>query len=268
MKNKSLIIILVALIALIAPFGMKKCEAAKHAHLPDTTDIKKAMSLDEKLKSRDYLVRIKAIEQAEKTKDRRAVKPLIDILKNPEEYARNRAAEALGKIGDMEAFQPLISVLGDKNEVVRNKAFESLAMLASAGEMQDDALIKLLIDKYRGGTREERVNISNVIINSGDQAVSLLMEMLKNEYREGRYMRSLDVLDIIFAAKTGIHHSLYIFAVLAVFILVLLAVSLRMYVKKHGKNYNGMLVKAESALQKGKYGRAQKTFERIINSLE
>lgn len=86
------------------------------------------------LKDKDKVVRRKAASDIGKTKDIRAVEPLIEALKD--EDVRGNAALALGEIGDRRAVEPLILLLKDKNEIHRGNAAGALADLKDQRAVQ------------------------------------------------------------------------------------------------------------------------------------
>jgi HEAT repeat protein len=71
-------------------------------------------------------VRWKAIEALARTRDRRAVGPIIAALEDGDWRVRQKAAWALGFLGDPAAYAPLQRALRDGSEGVRDMALEAL----------------------------------------------------------------------------------------------------------------------------------------------
>jgi len=93
--------------------------------------------------TRSPFQRESAAEILGKLKDRRAVKPLIDIAKDPaeDEYFRITVVEALGELGDQRAIKSLSDIVNsDENLNMREFAIEAL------GKIGDKSVVKLLFD--------------------------------------------------------------------------------------------------------------------------
>jgi len=93
------------------------------------------------LKDPDPNVRIRATEEAGKTRSFEAVKPLIHILLYDDVWnVRKSAAWALGEIGDAQAVFPLIRALSHKDWIIRSRAAEAL------GKIGDKTAVAALTD--------------------------------------------------------------------------------------------------------------------------
>ncbi|GAI23533.1 unnamed protein product, partial [marine sediment metagenome] len=79
-------------------------------------------------------VRLKSAESLGKTKDARAVEPLIQALKDEDAYIRRAAAKALVRIGQP-AMGPLLQALKDEGSRVRQKAAWALIEMRNRNEI-------------------------------------------------------------------------------------------------------------------------------------
>lgn len=98
------------------------------------------------LRSQNWEIRQRAIEQLGNSGNVQAVEPLISALKDPHNNVRQAASEALGKIIDKRSVEPLISLLIDKDSNVRDSAVEALGNIGDTRAIEP--LITLLNDKY------------------------------------------------------------------------------------------------------------------------
>jgi HEAT repeat protein len=111
------------------------------------------------LQDESSFVRGTSIEILGKTKDPRAVEPLIAVLKEDKSWQiREKAAEALGEIKDPRAVEPLIAVLKEdeswEEREVRKKAIRPL------GEIKDPRAVEPLIAVLKEDkSREVRENV-------------------------------------------------------------------------------------------------------------
>lgn len=80
------------------------------------------------MKDKSWGVREIAAEALGRTKDKRAVAPLIQALEDNTYAVRVNAARALGKIGEP-AVAPLMQALNDERLVVREAAAEALGQI-------------------------------------------------------------------------------------------------------------------------------------------
>lgn len=96
------------------------------------------------LKHPDYSVRCKSALALGKSKDKRAVEPLIAAMTDANEFVRMDVACALGQIGDTHAVEPLIHALHDAHGYVRREA--ALAL----GELGDIRAVDRLIVMLEG----------------------------------------------------------------------------------------------------------------------
>lgn len=103
-------------------------------------------------------VRWAAIEALGDLGDRRAVPALVEYLKRPEAYrwGKRLAASALGAIGDPAALEPLLGLLADEDPFVRRAAAMALLRLGDPGALQKvAALVKAGTDETLGSVRRE-----------------------------------------------------------------------------------------------------------------
>jgi HEAT repeat protein len=70
--------------------------------------------------------RWRAIEVLARTRDERAIEPLIAALEDEDWRVRQKAAWALGYLGDPRALTPLRRALGDPREGVDDMIYEAL----------------------------------------------------------------------------------------------------------------------------------------------
>lgn len=103
-------------------------------------------SLLRALKDHDPEVRANAATALGKTKDKKAVEPLIISLKDKEWEVRKNAVEALGEIRDGKAIIPVTALLQDKKSKVEVSAKEALAKIiyGIAEDHDIDQLIRTL----------------------------------------------------------------------------------------------------------------------------
>ena len=96
------------------------------------------------LKHPDHSVRCKSALALGKSKDKRAVEPLIVAMTDANEFVRMDVACSLGQIGDTRAVEPLIYALHDSHGYVRREA--ALAL----GELGDIRAVDRLIAMLEG----------------------------------------------------------------------------------------------------------------------
>jgi HEAT repeat protein len=154
--------------------------------------------------------------------DKRAVTPLIAALEDDDFSVRLEATRALGDIGDVRAIEPLVEVLNDKSEELRVRAVHALGsigepalvkLVEALGSHYEDVkleavrclgylrykaaiprLIEALIDK--NGDRYWRVSVIYALGEIGEPAVEPLIEVLKDEDNDVRYLAADALKDI------------------------------------------------------------------------
>ena len=85
----------------------------------------------QQLKSKNFDVRLKAIEKLEAEGTVKAGKGLMAVFGDPEEAVRKAAAKAVGSMRHEEFLQPLARLLRDKSETIRETASDALRQLRS-----------------------------------------------------------------------------------------------------------------------------------------
>lgn len=125
------------------------------------------------LKHQDPYIRMHAVVLLGKTKDPRAIEPLIAALKDV--HIKELAIEALGEIRDPRAFEQLSILLKDDDWAIQRKAIIAL------GEFGDSCAIEPLITCLRNGDIDTKFWAEDAIKNIKDlHTVKLLITKLKN----------------------------------------------------------------------------------------
>lgn len=140
-----------------------------------TEDVK---SLIKKLDHDDVRVREEAAKALGKTRDTRAVKPLINALKKDAYWdVRKQAAISLGEIGDPNALKPLLSALKkDANNNVQGAAAGAL------GKIGDRKAVGPLINALGDNNSDVRKEAAKALGKIGDTtAVEPLIVSLKDK---------------------------------------------------------------------------------------
>lgn len=98
-------------------------------------------------KEKSRQVRRRALIEIEIMKDKKAVKPLIEVLEdiNEDPYIREKVAQTLGMLGDERALNPLLNTLNEENYKIKHSACEALGRLGR--EEAIDPLLEILNDK-------------------------------------------------------------------------------------------------------------------------
>lgn len=116
-----------------------------------------------------------------RTKQRKAVQPLIGLLNDPDVKVRKEAAHALGRIGDPSAVDALLKEIDDDRWLLRSEIAEALGRLGDKKAV--DALIKHLKDEKWLVQRSSARALSAL----GDpRATPALIELLKSDNEDVR----------------------------------------------------------------------------------
>jgi len=124
------------------------------------------------LKDGDPAVRIEAAETLGDIKDRRAVKPLMDILTDRNESVQTEAINALGKIGDKRAIQPLITVYKSGSADIR------VAITSALRSFKDETVVEFLILSLVDKEEKVRQAALDSLVRIGTLSVKPLIEIL------------------------------------------------------------------------------------------
>ena len=108
-----------------------------------------------------------------------AIEPLSEAMKEPKWEVRYRAAEALGKMADEKAVQPLIQALKDNRDHVRYMAVKGLHEIRDSEAV--DPLIILL--------KDENVHVRRMVVHAlgalgGKKVTKALKEAMETETDE------------------------------------------------------------------------------------
>ncbi|MDP2922145.1 MAG: HEAT repeat domain-containing protein [Candidatus Omnitrophota bacterium] len=169
----------------VVPEPIAKITAAKKHPLPKAPAPTFDESLIKGLDSGDYTIRTGAADILGRSKDPRAIEPLIAFLKK-EEYQYGDGVRALIAIGKP-AVEPLITAFSDennrKNVTFRAKAAEVLGGIKDPGAVEP--LIKVLNDEDLHTRMQAAIALGNI----GDRrAITPLIASLKdNHYMVGEY---------------------------------------------------------------------------------
>jgi HEAT repeat protein len=149
-------------------------------------DAKISEFLVRKLEDPNYQVRSAAIEALSKSRDGKAVAPLLAILKNEGEESELRiaAAHALGHIGDVSVVPILIDLMRDKG-TYRKVIWACADALGLIGDPRAiDPLIDALVEDYSGIKDNSDIRDATrdaLVAFGGDYVVGRLLELLAQE---------------------------------------------------------------------------------------
>jgi diguanylate cyclase (GGDEF)-like protein len=134
---------------------------------------------------------IKAIEVLGRIKDEKAVEALIYALRSKSLEAQIKAAKALGEIRDKRAVEPLIQALRDKNEDLRLQAAKAL------GEIEEAKSVKPLIELLTDSDAAVRAQVAEALGKIGDKSsVEALLSALADKDWEVREKAALALGEI------------------------------------------------------------------------
>ena len=167
------------------------------------------------LAMKDEAARSHAIKALGKTKDPRAVDPLISALEDKAQGVRFRAAESLGDIMDVRAIYPLMTTLADRDRWVRTVAARSLAKIGTpaaehllsalkdknskirigAAEalayMKDDRIDDFLMAKLKDNDLEIVAGAHSFFVHRGESGTETILIEALNEYGDKEMAETL-----------------------------------------------------------------------------
>jgi hypothetical protein len=143
-----------------------------------------------RLKFGSRLTRMNAATSLGKSKDSRAIKPLLGALKHEDSLVRSYAAEALGEIGEPSTAEPLRAALADPDEHARLSIARS--WIKTQGFKDVRPLEKLLshnIDEVRAAAAEALGELGDS--KAIQPLISRLKDMRRVAFYSVRALRSL-----------------------------------------------------------------------------
>ena len=125
-----------------------------------------------------------------KTRDIRAVQPLIHTLHDPDRWVRRHAVQALGKVGDPSAIPYILEALKDEDPTVRRNA---IVALGDAGDAAIEPLLQILNNEELS-VRWDAIEALRKLDHP--RTIALLNEALRNKDREIRE-KAAEALDYL-----------------------------------------------------------------------
>lgn len=157
------------------------------------------------LRDNNYNTRLMALEGLGRSRDKRAVLPLIEALDDENPQIRLSAASALGKTDSKIALDPLIRALKDPDIFVRSSAAQAL------GELGYESATPALLDLFETESHNRvKATIVSVLGRLGSQRViPALLKNLKNSDSRVR-ANAIEALGTLAAEKTAKELSKYL----------------------------------------------------------
>lgn len=145
---------------------------------PDVRQLEKNGNVKGLIKALKYkndpYVRWTAAKILGKWKEKKAVKPLIELLNDPDWHVRGNAAEALGNIRSKEAAKYIERLLDDESSYVRSASATAL------GKIKDPNCVESLINHLSDRDFEVRIRVIEALGEIGDiRALEPLINLLK-----------------------------------------------------------------------------------------
>lgn len=122
------------------------------------------------LQGDDYEKRQNAIQALGRSRDKRAVQPLVQILRSGHRYERQAAVQALGQIGKVDAVDALVEVLSNSDHTLRMHAAEALGKIGSPRAVEP--LVNLLNETYHEGM-SSRESIRFMLEGGGERRAAI-----------------------------------------------------------------------------------------------